>query len=239
MVRFLPAGDTALTIEFGEVADLAMSARVLALDRRLATAGLAGVVETVPTLRSLTVHYLPSVTTAAELQAAIEPLREDLEAAAPVGRRWHLPVHYGDTDGPDLDAVAQQTGLTPEGCARLHASVTYRIYMIGFLPGHPYMGDLPPALRLPRRHTPRVAVPAGSVAIATTMTVIYPWESPGGWHIIGRTPAPLFDVRMAAPALLAAGDVISFEPIDTDVLESLDERVRDGTWRPEPEVGSP
>lgn len=239
MVRFLPAGDTALTIEFGEVAEFAMSAMVLALDRRLAGAGLAGVVETVPTLRSLTVHYLPSVTTAAELQAAIEPLREGLEAAAPVGRRWHLPVHYGDADGPDLEAVARHAGLAPEDCARLHASIAYRIYMIGFLPGHPYMGDLPPALRLPRRDTPRVAVPAGSVAIATTMTVIYPWESPGGWHIIGRTPAPLFDMRNAAPALLAPGDVISFEPIDSDALESLEERGRDGSWRPEPEMGSP
>lgn len=238
MVTFLSAGDTALTIEFGDRAELALSAQVLALDQRLAALRLPGVVEIVPTLRSLTVHYRPGETSAGELRAAIEPLCGGLDVVASEGRRWRIPVLYGGADGPDLVLVADHAGLTCEAVAQLHASVPYRIYMIGFLPGHPYMGDVPAPLQLPRRDTPRVAVPAGSVAIATTMTVIYPWESPGGWHILGRTPAPLFDAAATSPALLSPGDVVVFDPIGQDAFDDLAAKAGSGAWRPEPERAS-
>lgn len=241
--RFVSAGDTALTIEFGDRADWAHSARVLALDARLAAACLPGIAELVPTLRSLTVHYHPGETDAASLAAAIAPLCVDLDApgphAAAVPHRWRLPVAYGGAHGPDLDAVAARAGLAPAAAAALHASVDYAVYMIGFLPGHPYLGDVPPPMRLPRRDTPRIAVPAGSVAIATTMTVIYPWESPGGWHILGRTPAPLFDARRSPPSLLAPGDLVRFEPITADEHAALAARATAGEWRPTPELATP
>jgi KipI family sensor histidine kinase inhibitor len=237
-VRFLSAGDTALTVEFGDTAELALSAQVLALDRRLTAAGLPGVVETVPTLRSLTVYYRPAATSAKLLKAAIAPLCEGLEGLAPEGRCWQLPVAYGGEFGPDLEHVARHAQMTEQAVADLHASVGYRVYMIGFLPGHPYMGDLPALLRLPRRDTPRVAVPAGSVAIATSLTVVYPWESPGGWHILGRSPAPLFDAAWSPPSLLAPGDRVTFQSISPDDLKALRQRIARGEWRPQPMASS-
>lgn len=237
-VKFLSAGDTALTVEFGDTAGLAQSARVLALDRRLVAAALRGVVETVPTLRSLTVHYRPGETSAAALRAAIAPLCNALDEVVLDGKQWRLPVCYGGDYGPDLDWVAAAAGISAAAAAALHAGIAYHVYMIGFLPGHPYMGDLPEALRLPRRDTPRVAVPAGSVAVATSMTVIYPWESPGGWHILGRTPAPLFDASAATPALLAPGDIVRFEPVSIDDFAVLLRRAELGEWRPDPAVAS-
>lgn len=234
-VRFLSAGDTALTVEFGDRAELALSAKVLALDRRLAALELPGVVEIMPTLRSLTVHYRPSETSAETLRAALLPLCSGLDEVSLAASRWRLPLHYGGSDGPDLAMIASRTGQTEEAVARLHASVPYRVYMIGFLPGQPYIGDLPKALELPRRDTPRVAVPAGSVAIATTMTVIYPWQSPGGWHIVGRTPARLFDAAQSPPSLLTPGDIVEFVPASEAEVRTLDARYESGEWRPLPE----
>lgn len=233
MLNFLSAGDTALTVEFGDSADTTLSAKVLALDRKLASASLRGVVEIVPALCSLTLYYRPAQTSAEVLKAQLEPLCVALDEVILAGRRWRLPVQYGGGHGPDLAEIAHAAGLSPQAAASLHASLDYRIYMVGFLPGQPYMGDLPPGLQRPRRDTPRIAVPAGSVAIATTMTVIYPWESPGGWHIIGCTPVPLFDAGWTPPALLAAGDVVSFEMIGADELATLQGRATRGEWRPE------
>ena len=116
-----------------------------------------------------------------------------------------------------------------------HSSVTYHVYMMGFLPGHPYMGDLPAELALPRRATPRTSVPAGSVSIATTLSAIYPLESPGGWHLIGRTPVLLWDTRRERPVLLAAGDQVRFVPISRAEHDALASRGAAGEWRPEPE----
>jgi KipI family sensor histidine kinase inhibitor len=118
-----------------------------------------------------------------------------------------------------------------------HSSVTYHVYMVGFLPGFPYLGDLPPELMLPRRENPRTALPAGSVAIATTLTAVYTLESPGGWHVIGRTPALLWDLRSDPPAVLAAGDRVRFAPISLCEYEALVRRSSAGELRLQPEAG--
>jgi KipI family sensor histidine kinase inhibitor len=107
--------------------------------------------------------------------------------------------------------------------------------MVGFLPGYPYMGDLPAALALPRRADPRVRVPPGSVAIATTMTAIYPLESPGGWHLIGTTPIPIFDAHRQSPALFAPGDAVRFEPVHRQAFDDLQARIGRGAYSLEPE----
>ena len=133
--------------------------------------------------------------------------------------------------------MAQACNLAPWQVRALHACVSYRVLMIGFLPGHPYLGDLPPPLRLPRHDTPRTAVPAGSIAIANSMCVIYPHESPGGWHIIGRTPVRLFDAGRAEPSLLAPGDEIRFKSITSAEFEDLSGAVVAGRWTPTPEGG--
>jgi inhibitor of KinA len=238
VVKILPAGDTALTIEFGQSATRELSVQVLALDQALTAHVLPGVVETVPTMRSLTVYYDPLLTSHAVLAETILPLIGKSDATATAGRRWTLPVCYEPAFAPDLADVAAATGLTAAEVIRLHTSVTYRVYMLGFLPGQAYLGDLPAALHLPRRQTPRTAVPAGSVAIATSMATVYPLESPGGWHLIGRCPVRLFDPATASPVLLAPSDEVRFHSIDGPRLAELTEAVNAGTWQLAPDAAS-
>lgn len=237
MFRILDCGDAAFTVEFGEAIDPALQERVRVLDAALAHAhadgALHGLIETVPTFRSLTVLYDPVRTTRHELLAAITPLIGATGAADAVPvRHWRLPACYDDEFGPDLDAVARSTGSTREAIVALHAGSEYVVYMLGFLPGFPFMGDVAPALALPRRAEPRVRVPAGSVAIATGLTAIYPWESPGGWHLLARCPVPLFDARRSAPSLLQAGDRVRFVPVERVDYEGIAEALASGERDP-------
>ncbi len=220
--RFLPSGDTALVVEFGDRMDRHLSALVLNLHRRLHNGAIAGIVETVPTFRSLLVHYDPLVVRARELEAQLAPLLVGLEAEAMVGYRWQFPTCYESEEfAPDLADVARIAGMGADEVIALHSGVEHLVYVIGFLPGLPYLGDLPQQLELPRRTSPRIKVPAGSVAIATNQTVIYPLESPGGWHIIGRTAVPLFDPLRAQPVLLAPGDTVRFVPVSRAVYDDM------------------
>ncbi len=221
--RILSSGDTALVVEFGDGIDRRTSERVLALGERLGRAALRGVVELMPTFRSLMVHYDPVATSRRELAAAIAPHLDGLEGAAPAGNSAEIPVCYDPAFGLDLAHVASATGLSKEAVVAMHSGETYHVYMIGFTPGYPYMGDLPPALVLPRREDPRTQVPAGSVAIATAMTAVYTLQSPGGWHILGRTPLPLWSrERGDRPALLAPGDKVRFVPVGMDEFQRLE-----------------
>ena len=230
-VRFLSAGDRALVVEFGDRVDRALSDDVLRLDASLRSTGLAGVVETVPTFRSLMVHYDPLVTSRAELEQAIAVLLDRRSGLCRDATLWRVPVCYEGEFAPDLAEVARLTELTPREVVGLHSAVRYHVYMLGFLPGFPYLGDLPPQLALPRRADPRVRVPAGSVLIATTLTAIYPYESPGGWHLIGATPIRLFDPERPRPALLAPGDIVRFEPIDPASFASIKKAADSGDYR--------
>jgi len=215
-VRFLPAGDTALVIEFGDRIDRALSNRVLQLSRQIGHAALPGVVETMPTFRSLMVHYDPLITGAETLRHAIGGLLGQPNARAGGGRLWRLPACYAPSLAPDLQAVAERTGIPVEGVVARHSGTLFHVYMIGFTPGYPYMGDLPVELHLPRREDPRTRVPAGSIAIAASLSAVYPSESPGGWHLIGATPVRLFDPGSERPSLLGPGDAVRFEPIELD-----------------------
>ena len=229
-VRFLSAGDRALVVEFGDRIDRMLSDAVLRLDASLRSCIINGVVETVPTFRSLMVHYDPLVTTRADLERAITSLLDDAPGSPVAATLWHIPVCYEGGFAPDLAEVARLTGLDPGEVVALHSGTRYHVYMLGFLPGFPYMGDLPHQLALPRRADPRVRVPAGSISIATTLTAIYPYESPGGWHLLGTTPIRLFDCGRARPALLAPGDAVLFEPIDAAAFASIKERVESGRY---------
>lgn len=242
--RFLAAGDTALTVELGDRAELGLSLKVLGLYRQIMAANLPGVVEVVPTLRSLMVHYDPCETSAMMLEALLLPMAlsigsesegEEAFEGPPPARRWLIPACYAPQHGPDIEAVAAACRLEPWQVTALHACVAYRVLMVGFLPGHPYIGDLPPPLHVPRRATPRTSVPPGSIAIATSMCVIYPQNSPGGWHIIARTPVRLFDPGRAEPSLLGPGDEIRFRPIDAQELAELEAAAARGAWSLAPE----
>ncbi len=219
--RFLPSGDTALVVEFGDRIDRRLSAAVTGLADRIRVADLGGVTETVPTYRSLLVHYNPLETSAARLTGQISRLIEGQAAAQRSGRLWRIPTCHDPAFAPDLAEVAAKADLTPDEAIALHQAERYHVYMVGFVPGFPYLGDLPKALQLRRRENPRVKVPAGSVAIAASMTAVYTTECPGGWHLIGRTPAPLFDLRAEPPALLRPGDTVLFEPIPKAEFERI------------------
>jgi len=219
--RFLPAGDTALIVEFGDRVDWHLSALVLALAQKLEAGKLAGVVEAVPTFRSLMVHYDPLETSHRDLQRAIASLLPGLEAASFAGRRWRIPACYDASLGLDLADVAHRTGLSLAQVVERHSQTSQLVYMMGFLPGLPYLGGLPAEFALPRRENPRLKVPCGSVAVAMSMSVIYPQESPGGWHVLARTPLPLWDMRKSPPALLAAGDQVTFEPLSVREYELM------------------
>jgi len=236
-MRILSLGDSALTIEFGDTIAPQFQAAVNALDAAIArqqkAGALTGIVETMPTFRSLTVIYDPLQTSRATLEPALQALTASDDDAPPVaGRCWALPACYGGAAGPDLDDVAQRTGLDAAQVIQRHSSTGYVVYMLGFLPGFPFMGDVDISLRLPRRLEPRVRVPTGSLAIANGLTAIYPWESPGGWHLIGRCPAPLFDPRQMPPALLAAGDRVRFTPVSAEALADIEADLAAGRCTP-------
>ena len=215
MIRHL--GDRGLLVELGNGIDPAVNRRVKQLHRIIARERPHGVVETVPAYASLLVVFDP-------LQASPEALKRlivglcDFEDAGPTEDRTvvEIPVVYGGEAGPDLDAVAGHHGLSREDVIGLHTGTVYRVYMIGFTPGFPYMGELPEALDTPRRDTPRTHIPKGSVAIAQRQTGIYPAVSPGGWQIIGRTPVALFDPRKETPSFLTMGDAVRFIPITAE-----------------------
>jgi KipI family sensor histidine kinase inhibitor len=208
-------GDRGLLVELGSGIDPAVNRRVLRLHRLLRQENPCGVVESVPAYASLLVVYDPLQATPEALKRHLLDLcRSSDEAVQAVPHKTlEIPVAYGGEDGPDLDQVAAYHGLSPEAVVRLHSGTVYRVYMIGFTPGFPYMGELPEALETPRRETPRTHIPKGSVAIAQRQTGIYPVESPGGWQIIGRTPVELFDPRLEQPSLLTMGDKVRFIPI--------------------------
>jgi KipI family sensor histidine kinase inhibitor len=228
--RLLAAGDAALSVEFGDGVDRAVSALVLALARRFAEAKIPGVVECVPTFRSLMIYYDPLVLPHAALAARIAKLTQNLRAGETAGRSWRLPVCYDASVAPDLADVAACTNLTPAQVIELHSAAAYHVYMLGFLPGQPYLGDVAGALALPRRQSPRMKIPAGSVAIAMRMTCIFPAETPCGWHLIGRCPVPLWDLKGGAAApLLRPGDTVGFAPVSLREYDDLRARAAAGS----------
>lgn len=243
-MRILDLGDTAFTVEFGDRIDPGLQAQVNALDAALSAAAgagrLPGLIEWVPTFRSLTVILDPLTADRAAVEAAVRDcLSHTRDTRSTATRQWCLPVIYGGDAGPDLIPVAQAAGMTPDEVIACHTAQDYVVYMLGFLPGFPFMGDVPGALRLPRRSEPRVRVPAGCVAIANAMTAIYPWESPGGWHLLGRCPAPLFDATREQPALLAAGDRVRFASVSTADMADIEADLAAGRLAPDDWVVSP
>lgn len=209
-MRILPLSDSALIIYLGDSIDPAVNRRVHALTAALMHAPLPGLIETTPGYASLTLHYDPLALTHTQVVDWLTARVEAFTAAdSRPPRRLDIPVTY---DGPDLPTVAARCGLSVAEVIRLHSQTEYSVYMMGFLPGFAYLGVLPAPLRLPRLPTPRLRVPAGAVGIAGAQTGIYPLESPGGWHLIGRTDTQPFDPRRDPPFLFAPGDVVRFIP---------------------------
>ena len=207
-----PLGEAALTVTLGDRISLDLHLKVCAVAEAIRTVALPAVQEIVPGYATVTLYYDPAQVEYAALartaMGVVETAGPESETAAP--RHLAIPVRY---DGPDLPHVAEQTGLAVAEVIARHAAPEYRVYLMGFVPGFAYLGGLDPSLALPRRGTPRRRVPAGSVAIGGSQAAVYPLETPGGWHLIGRTDLRLFDPHRTPPALLKVGDRVRFTPL--------------------------
>ena len=220
--RIVAIGDSALAVEFDERIDPIVNARAIWLASSVQAGDIPGVRDVVPTFRSVAVYFDP-------LRTRTDRLVEWLERAAtssvgaPIAERRpiEVPVCYGSEFGPDLAEVARFAAMSPEEVVRVHSSATYRVFMLGFVPGFAYMGTLDSRIAAPRRSTPRLRVPIGSVGIAGSQTGVYPAETPGGWQLIGRTPVKPFDLSRSLPFLFSAGDTVQFVPIVPSEYERL------------------
>ncbi len=222
-----PLGDCAAYVEFSEELDLEVNALIQQLAVVIHRRALPWMHDVVPALGGLALHFDPDhadlhgepLQAAAALVAAC--LDEVDPKAAGAMRTVEVPVCYERELAPDMDEVAKRTRLSPEQVAQLHAAPEYRVLMIGFAPGHAYMGGLDRKLALPRRAAPRATVAAGSVAIANDQTVVYPYAISGGWNVIGRTPLAVFDASRQAPSLFAPGDRVRFRPISAGEFSKM------------------
>ena len=211
--RIRLAGDAAVTLEFEPRIDPGVNARVVAAAARVAAGRHRGVRDVVPSYHAVTVYVDPLRGDAGRVWAALEEAASAPAPGAEASREVVVPVRYGGAAGPDLDEVAAFAGCSAAEVVRRHAAVSYRVYMVGYLHGFAYLGAVDPRIAMPRRPTPRLAVPAGSVGIAGGQTGVYPTAAPGGWRIVGRTGVRMFDAGRHPPGLVAPGDRVRFEPL--------------------------
>jgi KipI family sensor histidine kinase inhibitor len=226
--RLLPSGDSAITVEFSRNIDDGANQRVLALDRTLARESIAGVTESVPTYRSLLVHYDP-------LRIGFDALSEKLAALAllPVPpaartRRWRIPVVYGGDHGIDLEDVAKALNTTPDDIVARHVAGNYRVAMIGFTPGWSYLSGLDASLQMPRRQNPRLLTPAGTISIGGVQTGVQCLAGPSGWHLLGRTAVRTYQLHRDPTFLLEPGDHVTFAAVDAKIFAEQDRAAEAG-----------
>ena len=227
--RFLPVGDCGLLVEFGDAIDVSLNEAVVDLDRRMAAAALPGVVETVPTYRSLLVEFRSEVVSLEALTELVKGVLRRGHAHLPAAARQLLvPVHYDEGHDEDLAEAATLLGSEPHAVVTAHLAAEYRVFMIGFMPGFTYLGGLPPQLHLPRRATLRARAPAGSIMIGGMQAAIAALPLPTGWYVIGRTPARGFDKDRAEPFLFRAGDRVRFRGIGAGEFARLSNLAAEG-----------
>jgi KipI family sensor histidine kinase inhibitor len=226
--RILPSGDAAITVEFSRTIDTEANRRVLALDRILAREAVAGITETVPTYRSLLVHYDP-------LQIGFDALGAKLTALAqlPMPQKaerkcWRIPVSYGGEHGLDLEDVAKKLGMTTEEIVARHVAGDYRVAMIGFTPGWSYLSGLDHSLQMPRRQNPRLLTPAGTISIGGVQTGVQCLAGPSGWHLLGRTAVRTYQLHRDPIFLLEPGDAVTFAAVDAKTFAEQDRAAEQG-----------
>jgi KipI family sensor histidine kinase inhibitor len=226
--RLLPSGDSAITVEFSRTIDDAANRRVLALDRTLAREPITGVTETVPTYRSLLVHYDP---TRIDFDALGRKLGELAQLPVPPTeetRRWRIPVVYGGEHGIDLEDVARTPDTTPDEIVARHIAGDYRVAMIGFTPGWSYLSGLQDSLQMPRRQNPRLLTPAGTISIGGVQTGVQCLAGPSGWHLLGRTAVRTYQLHRDPIFLLEPGDRVTFSVVDAKTFSEQDRAAEGG-----------
>ncbi len=232
--RVLNLGDRALTFEFGSVISKSVNHHVLGvhahLKERIAQGVAPGLIESVPTFRSLTIHFDPLLLYPEDVEELVAPYIAAEQADLSAATCWSFPVCYEEEYAPDLEDVARQSGLTTAEVVKRHLAQTYDVFMLGFLPGFAFMGLLDELLRMPRKATPRTAVPQGSVAIADQLTAVYPSVSPGGWNLIGQTPIRFFAAQNDGFALLKPGDKVAFHKVGASEFSKISAAIHCGEY---------
>jgi inhibitor of KinA len=233
VLRFVPAGDSAVNVELGDDISIDVNTRVRALEFLIEQKGVVGVSETVPSYRSVLVYYDPAATSYDALTTTLRALASQIESAVlPPPRHVEIPCCYDDPElGFDLAGAASRLQLTPDELVRAHTAFEYLVYFIGFTPGLPYM-DSPPRLTIARLDTPRTKTPPGSVSIGGAQCCIYPLDSPGGFWVLGRTPLRLYDPEATEPTLLRAGDRVRYRRIDRAEFDRIASAVAARTYQP-------
>lgn len=230
-IKVMPAGDSALVVEFGNEINEAVNEKVHALAKKIRQENIPGITEMIPTFRSLLVSYDMLQISYSKLSVTLSVLSRELEMNQAAHHRIvKIPCCYGARFGADLTDMERLTGLSREEIIELHSSVDYKIYMLGFLPGFVYLGGLDKRLEVPRLDTPRVRIGKGAVGIGGNQTGIYPMDSPGGWRLIGGTPVDLYDPEREDPVLLRAGEYIRFVPISIMDYYDIRQEILKGTY---------
>lgn len=213
--KYLIAGDKAITVEFGDEIKEEINKLVRSMSYAINNKNIKGIIEIIPTYRSISIQYNPLIISMKELVDKLKEIYINIDSIQlPSAKIIEIPTVYGGEYGPDIEFVAHHNNISTEEVIKLHTSVDYLIYMLGFTPGFTYLGGLPKEIETPRLKTPRTKIPAGSTGIAGKQTGIYPIESPGGWQLIGRTPLKLYDPKRNPPIILNAGDYLRFISID-------------------------
>lgn len=232
MMHVFPMGDKALVVKMGEVISPEIHARIRKLFCSIERHPIRGIVDLIPAYTELTIQYDPLEVSYKQLNKRILQYVHKLgEVDLPPARIVCVPVCYGGFYGPDLATLASQHGFSVKQCIKLHSAVDYLVYMLGFTPGFCYLGGMDKRLATPRKSTPDLRIPAGSVGIADVQTGIYPIESPGGWHIIGRTPVKLFDPDREPVFLIQMGDFLRFCPVSETEYEQISNQINIGTYK--------
>ena len=231
-VRYLVSGDSSVCVEFGNEISPDINRKIRAFKIAVEKSGIPGIVETVPTYRSMLVHYKPEVIGYKAITEKFKSLMGTLDnIEIPPPTVIEIPVLYGGEMGPDIENVASHNGKTVEEVIKIHTSQEYLIYMIGFIAGFPYLGGMSKEIATPRLKEPRVKIDGGSMGIAGEQTGIYPLDSPGGWQLIGRTPLKLYDAEREKPVLLEAGQYIKFRSISQKEFDETAKAVEDGSYK--------
>ncbi|MFS0559501.1 5-oxoprolinase subunit PxpB [Terribacillus sp. 179-K 1B1 HS] len=232
-LSYHPLGDTGIQLVFGQTISEETNQEIRVFAELLKQERIEGIIEWVPAYTTLSIYYRPDKIRYHALLEQLERLYEDMQGgvAEAASLVYEIPTYYGGETGPDLDFVADHNGLSVDEVIRIHSSQDYLIYMMGFVPGFPYLGGMSEEIATPRRSDPRPKIAAGSVGIAGSQTGVYPLETPGGWQLIGQTPVKLYDPESEQPILLTSGSYLRFVPISKNEYDSIAEAVRLGEYK--------
>ena len=231
-IKFLTAGDSAIVMEFGDTIEKEINAKIAAVVENLKKKNIDGILDILPTYRSILINYDPVKISYGEMVETLNGLsKSDKANQSDEVRLIEIPTLYGKEYGPDIDFVAENANLSVDEVIKIHSGTDYLVYMMGFIPGFTYLGGLDPRIATPRLKSPRLKIEPGSVGIAGSQTGMYPLESPGGWQLIGRTPLKLFDDTKEPPVFIQAGDYIRYVSINKEEYDKIEKEVENDTYK--------